>query len=121
MQLLDGENQVPVLAPDNVAVLDGEAAALGFAASLVEELAGVEILVVLRVWVTTDEVTYINHSGGIVAECQANGKIACVLSLCNIYIGHSFFINDSAAKIKNKSESSKKKGEIIDVWTFLRE
>ena len=44
MQLLDGENQVPVLAPDNVAILDGEAAALGFAASLVEELAGVEAL-----------------------------------------------------------------------------
>ena len=34
MQLLYGENQVPVLAPDNVAVLDGEAA----------ELAGVEAL-----------------------------------------------------------------------------
>ena len=37
------------------------------------------------------------------------------------YLRHSFFINDSAAKIKNKSESSKKKGEIIDGWTFLRE
>ena len=49
MQLLYGENQVPVLAPYDVAVLDGEAAALGFAASLVEELAGVEVLVVLRV------------------------------------------------------------------------
>ena len=55
------------------------------------ELAGVKILVVLRVWVTTDEVTYINHSGGIVAECQANGKIACVLSLCNIYSFHSWY------------------------------
>ena len=44
MQLLDGENQVPVLSPDNVTVLDGEAAALGFAASLVEELARVEAL-----------------------------------------------------------------------------
>jgi hypothetical protein len=111
MQLLNRKYQVPVLAPNDIATINGEKA----------ELAGVKILVVLRVWVTTDEVTYINHSGGIVAECQANGKIACVLSLCNIYIGHSFFINDSAAKIKNKSESSKKKGEIIDGWTFLRE
>ena len=54
MQLLNRENQVPVLAPDDVAVLDGEMAALGFAASLVEELAGVEVLVVLRVGMAAD-------------------------------------------------------------------
>jgi len=81
MQLLNRKYQVPVLAPNDIATINGEKA----------ELAGVKILVVLRVWVTTDEVTYINHSGGIVAECQANGKIACVLSLCNIYSFHSWY------------------------------
>ena len=37
--MLDGENHVPVLAPHDVAVVDGEAAALGFAAWLEELVA----------------------------------------------------------------------------------
>ena len=39
IQVFDGENQVPVLAPHDVAVVDGEAAALGFAAWLEELVA----------------------------------------------------------------------------------
>ena len=61
IQLLDREYQVPVLSPNDVAAINGETA----------ELTGIKILVVLRMWVTADEVTNINHPGGIVAECQA--------------------------------------------------
>jgi len=56
VQLLDGENQVPVLAPDDVAVLDGEAA----------ELAGVEVLVVLRVGMAADELADVHRLHGVV-------------------------------------------------------
>ena len=91
MQLLNGENQVPVLAPDDVAVLDGEAAALGFAASLVEELAGVEVLVVLRVWMAADELADVHRLHGVVAERQADGQIACVLGLDDVKSLHALF------------------------------
>ena len=59
--MLNREYQVPVLSPNDVAAINGETA----------ELTGIKILVVLRMWVTADEVTNINHPGGIVAECQA--------------------------------------------------
>ena len=91
MQLLNGENQVPVLAPDDVAVLDGEAAALGFAASLVEELAGVEVLVVLRVGMAADELADVHRLHGVVAESQADGQIACVLGLDDVKSLHALF------------------------------
>ena len=58
MQLLYREYQVPILAPNDIAIINGEMA----------ELAGVEI--------------------------EDESKVFK-------YLGHSFLINDSAAKIKN--------------------
>jgi len=69
--MLDWKNHIPVLAPHDVAVVNGEAA----------ELAGVEVLVVLRMGVATDEVTDVYSPHGVVAECQADGQVAHVLSL----------------------------------------
>ena len=71
VQLLHRENQVPVLAPDDVAVLDGEAA----------ELAGVEVLIVLRMGMATDELADVHRLHGVVAERQTNCQIAHVLCL----------------------------------------
>ena len=46
MQLLHGENQIPVLAPHDVAILDSEAT----------ELARIEIFVILRMGMAADEI-----------------------------------------------------------------
>jgi len=62
MKLLNGENQVPVFAPDNVAILKSEAV----------ELSRIKILVVLRMRMATDKITNINSLNRIIAECQAN-------------------------------------------------
>lgn len=69
--MLDGKNQIPVLAPHDVAVFNGEAA----------ELAWVEILVVLRMGVAADEVADVHRPHSVVAECQADGQVAPVLCL----------------------------------------
>jgi len=79
VQLLDGENQVPVLAPDDVAVLDGEAA----------ELAGVEVLVVLRVGMAADELADVHRLHGVVAERQADAEVARVLGLDDVKSLHT--------------------------------
>ena len=62
MKLLNGENQVPVFTPDNVTILNRKTV----------ELARIEILVVLRMRVTANEITNINSLNRIIAECQAN-------------------------------------------------
>lgn len=62
MKLLNGENQVPVFAPDNVAILKSEAV----------ELSRIKVLVVLRMRMATDKITNINSLNRIIAECQAN-------------------------------------------------
>ena len=62
MKLLNGENQVPVFTPDNVAILKSEAI----------ELARVKILIVLRMRMATDKITNITSLNRIIAECQAN-------------------------------------------------
>ena len=62
MKLLNGENQVPVFTPDNVAILKSEAI----------ELLRIKILIVLRMWMATDKITNINSLNRIIAECQAN-------------------------------------------------
>ena len=60
MQLLDGEYQVPVAAPDDVAAVEGERA----------ELFRVKVFVVLRMRMTTDVVADIHRAVGAVAENQ---------------------------------------------------
>ena len=82
MQLLDGENQVPVLAPDDVAVLDGEAT----------EFAGVEVLVVLRVGMAADELADVHRLHGVVAERQADAEVARVLGLDDVKSLHTVFL-----------------------------
>ena len=60
MELLDGEYQIPVAAPDNIASIEGEGA----------ELLGVKVFVVLRMRVPTDVVADIHRAVGAVAENQ---------------------------------------------------
>ena len=62
VQLFDGKNQVPVFAPNNVPVLNGETV----------ELARVEVFVVLRMRMATDEIANIHRLHGVVAERQAD-------------------------------------------------
>ncbi len=62
MKLLNGEDQVPVFPPDNVAILKSEAV----------KLSRIKILVVLWMRMATDEVANVNSLNRIVAECQAN-------------------------------------------------
>ena len=62
MKLLNGENQVPVFTPDNIAILKSEAV----------ELSRIKILIVLRMRMATDKITNINSLNRIIAECQAN-------------------------------------------------
>lgn len=69
--MFDGKNQIPVLAPHNVAVGNGEAA----------KLAWVEVLVVLRMGVAANEVADVHRLLGVVAERQADGQVTSVLCL----------------------------------------
>ena len=82
MQLLYGENQVPVLSPYDVAVLDSEVA----------ELAGIEVFVVLRVWMAADELANVHRLHGVVAERQADAEVARVLGLDDIKSLHTMFL-----------------------------
>ena len=70
VQLLDGEYQVPVATPDDVAAVEGEGA----------ELLGVKVFVVLRMRVPTDVVADIHRAVGAVAENQPHlqpAKVNC--------------------------------------------
>ena len=58
MEFFNRKHEIPILSPYNIAVFNIKTA----------ELAFVQILVILRMWVTTDEVTYINSLHGIVAK-----------------------------------------------------
>ena len=60
VQLLDGEYQVPVAPPDDVAAVKGEGA----------EIFGVKVFVILRMRMTTDVVAHIDSTVGAVAENQ---------------------------------------------------
>lgn len=71
VQIFDRENKVPVLSPHDVAVLDSEAA----------ELAWVKIFVVLRMGMTTYEITDIYCLLGVIVECQANAQVAHLLRI----------------------------------------
>ena len=73
MQLLHGEYQVPVLAPHNVAVLDGESA----------KLAWVKVLVVLRMRVAADEITYVYRLHRAIVESQTDRQVARILGFGN--------------------------------------
>ncbi len=68
VQLLDGEYQVPVATPDDVAAVKGEGA----------ELFGVKVFVVLRMRVPTDVVADIHRAVGAVAENQPHLQTAKV-------------------------------------------
>ena len=78
MELFNRENQVPVLSPYDVAVINSKTA----------ELAWVKIFVVLGMRVTTDEVANIDCLGSIVVESQADTKIASILGLDDIQLSH---------------------------------
>lgn len=79
MQLLDGKNQVPVFAPNNVTILNGKAA----------EFNGIQVFVVLRMWMRADKITNIHSLYSIVAEIEANVQIACILSFNDINPFHN--------------------------------
>ncbi len=81
MQLFDGKNQVPVFAPNNVPVLNGETV----------ELARVEVFVVLRMGMATNEIANIHRLHSVVAERQANGQIACVFGFDHENLIHIVF------------------------------
>ena len=62
MQLLDGEYQIPIFSPNDVAILQLKGVEQRF----------VKIFIVLRMWVTTDVVTDIHNARGIVVEEQVH-------------------------------------------------
>ena len=70
MQLLDGEYQIPIFTPNDVAILQLKG---------VEQLL-VKIFIVLRMRMTTDVVTNIHNARGIVVEEQVHRQVA--YSLC---------------------------------------
>ena len=70
VQLLNGEYQIPVATPDDVATIDGEGV----------ELLGVKVFVILRMRVPTDVVADIHRAVGAVAENQPHLQPAKVNS-----------------------------------------
>ena len=79
MELLDGEHQIPILSPNDISVFNGKTT----------ELSTVKILVVLRMWMTTDEFAHIHDLRSIIAECKANRRIAHDGSAGNIQSVHA--------------------------------
>ena len=68
MELFYCENEVPILAPDDVAVLEMKTT----------EFERIKILVVLQVWVATNECSDINSLSRVVAKLEADSEIALV-------------------------------------------
>jgi len=66
VELLYWEHQIPVLAPDDVAVFQFERA----------ELARVKVLVVLRMRMLTDELTDVHNLSGLIAKRQLYRQVA---------------------------------------------
>ena len=70
IELLDMEDHVPVLAPDDVAVFDGE----------LFEVLWLDVAVVLRMWMCKDEWLEIHSLGRAVAEEDVKAHVSCVFS-----------------------------------------
>lgn len=70
VQLLDGEYQVPVATPDDIAAVEGERA----------ELLGVKVFVILRMRMPADIVSHVHRAVGAVAENQPHLQPAKVNS-----------------------------------------
>ena len=79
--MLQWKNQIPILAPDNVSVLDSETA----------KFAWVKVFVVLRMRVSADELAYVHRLYSIVVERQADGKVALVFGLDDVKSFHVMF------------------------------
>ena len=78
MQLLYREHQVPILAPNDIAVLNGKAT----------ELARIKVFVVLRMRMAANEIPHIHNLHRIVAEGQCYGQVSCTLSFDDMVIIH---------------------------------
>jgi hypothetical protein len=74
VQLFNGEYQVPIATPYDIATVKGEGA----------KLLGVKVLIVLRVRMPTNEVADVNSAIGAVAEHQPHFQAAHVESLCYV-------------------------------------
>ena len=70
IELLDREDHVPVLAPDYVAVFDGE----------LLEVLWLDVAVVLRMWMCKDEWLEIHSLGRAVAEEDVKAHVSCIFS-----------------------------------------
>ena len=70
IELLDWEDHVPVLAPDYVAVFDGE----------LFEVLWLNVAVVLRVWMCKDEWLEIHSLGRAVAEEDVTAHVSSIFS-----------------------------------------
>lgn len=74
VQLLDGEYQVPVATPNDIAAVEGERA----------ELLGVKVFVILRMQMPADIVSHVHRAVGAVAENQPHLQPAKVNSFCYV-------------------------------------
>ena len=68
MELLDRENHVPVLAPDNVAVFNSEFL----------EVLRLDVAVVLWVWIGKDEWLEIHSLSSAVTEEDVKAHVSCI-------------------------------------------
>ena len=80
MQLLDGEYQIPIFTPNDVAILQLKG---------IEQLL-VKIFIVLRMRMTTDVVTNIHNARGIVVEEQVHRQVAYSLCPWNVQCSHNY-------------------------------
>ena len=78
MQLLNRENQIPILSPDYIAVIEGEFFEFGF----------IEILVVLGMRMQTYELPDIDCLAGIVVEDKFNAEISGAPGRCDFQSAH---------------------------------
>ena len=86
MEFFDGKHKIPILSPYNIAILNIKTA----------ELAFIKILIILRMRVTTDEVTYINRLPGIIAKPKVYRQVAGVHGIYNIKTTHSCLFKSSS-------------------------
>ena len=80
MQLLDGEYQIPIFTPNDVAILQLKG---------IEQLL-VKIFIVLRMRMTTDVVTNIHNARGVIVEEQVHRQVAHSLCPRNVQCSHNY-------------------------------
>jgi hypothetical protein len=78
-------------------------------------MAWLEVLVVLRMWMTTDKTADVHDLRSVVAKRQPNRRIAKILSSDNNNLTHSYMVKNTGQRYKKKFNLPKKRTKFLNL------